>query len=153
MIRSIPIIFIIICAGLHLFGQDNNEKLYDAIVKGDSSIVKQLLNKGADPNFVFSKGPWMKVDLLIIAVTNGNSYIVKMLIANGADVKWKDGFNTTALMYAASGGNIEMVELLLKSGANINDNDDQGNSVLSAAKESKNVTLISLVENKFNEKK
>ena len=153
MRRSVLIIFIIIFKGLHVFGQDGNEKLYNAIVQGDSSIVKQLLKNGADPNYVISKGAWMKVNMLITAVTNENIYIVKILIMNGVDVKWKDGFNTTALMYAASGGSIDMVKLLLESGANIDDNDGQGNSVLSAAKESKNAAVIALVENKLNEKK
>jgi ankyrin repeat protein len=151
--RSVLIIFIIILNGLHVFGQNNNEKLYNAIALGDSSIVKNLLKNGADPNYVISKGQWLKVNMLITAVTQGNIYIVKILITNGADVQWKDGFNTTALMYAASGGSIDIVELLLGSGANINDNDGQGNSVLSAAKESKNAAVIALVENKLNEKK
>ncbi len=46
----------------------------------------------------------MKVNMLITAVTNGNIYMVQILIMDGVDVKWKDGFNTTALMYAGLRG-------------------------------------------------
>ncbi len=138
-----------ICA----FGQDSNEKLYKAIVKGDTSLVKQLLNDKADPNFIKAEGPWMKVSMLITAVNNGNIDIVKILIANKADIKWKDGFNTTALMYAAAKGNKEIVVVLLDNGGDINDNDGKGNTVLSAAKESKNKELIKFIEEKLKEKK
>jgi hypothetical protein len=39
-----------ICA----YGQDNNEKLYKAIVKSDTSTVRQLLSEKADPNYIKS---------------------------------------------------------------------------------------------------
>ena len=135
------------------FGQDSNKKLYQAIVKGDTTSVRQLLNDKADPNYIEASGPWMKVNMLITSVNNGNLDIVKILIANKADVNWKDGFKTTALMYAASKGNKDIVALLLDNGADINDNDGQGNTVLSAAKESKNKELIKFVETKLKEKK
>jgi ankyrin repeat protein len=153
MRKTITILLTLICLTFCGFGQDNNEKLYKAIVKGDSSLVKQLLNNKADPNYIKAEGPWMKVNMLITAVNNENINIVKMLIINKADVKWKDGFKTTALMYAASTGNKEIVVLLLDNGADINDNDGQGNTVLSAAKESKNKELIEFIEGKLKEKK
>jgi ankyrin repeat protein len=90
----------------------------------------------------------MKVNMLIAGIKDIN--IVKLLIANKADLKWKDGFNTTALMYAASNGNKEIVMLLLENGADINDNDGKGNTTLSAAKGSMNKELIKLIEDKLN---
>lgn len=153
MKKTISILLTIICTTLCAFGQDNNEKLFQAITKNDTSLVKQLLSDKADPNFVKAQGPWMKVNMLITAVNNGNIDIVRMLIANKADVKWKDGFKTTALMYAATKGNKEIVILLLDNGADISDNDGQGNTVLSAAKESKNKELIKFIETKLKEKK
>jgi ankyrin repeat protein len=153
MRKTIAILLTITCMTFYAFGQDNNEKLYKGIAKGDTSIVKQLLNDKADPNYIKAEGSWMKVNMLITAVNNGNIDIVKMLIANKADVKWKDEFKTTALIYAASNGNKEIVVLLLDNGADINDNDGQGNTVLSAAKESKNKELITFIEEKLKEKK
>jgi len=146
MIKVITTLLITLCSTVRILGQDNNEKLYKAIIKGDTTIVMQLLNSKADPNYIIVKGPWMKVNMLITAVNNGNISIVKMLITMNADVKWKDGFKTTALMYAASKGSKEIVALLLNNGADVNDNDGQGNTVLSAAKESKNNELIRFIE-------
>lgn len=152
MKKLIALFLAIIISGI-IFGQDNNEKLYQAIVKNDTTLVKQLLNDKADPNFVISSGSWMKINMLNTAVNNGNIDIVKMLIANNADVKWKDGFNTTALMYAAAKGYKNIVVLLLANGADVYDNDGQGNTVLSAAKKSKNKELIKLIQTKLKEKK
>jgi len=84
--------------------------------------------------------------MLITAVNSAKIEIAKMLIDKKADVNWKDGFNTTALMYAASKGNKDMVVMLLNNGANIDDNDGQGNSVLSAAKRSKNKELVRFIQ-------
>jgi ankyrin repeat protein len=153
MEKLITILLTIIYTNICAFGQDNNEKLYKAIVNGDSTLVKQLLNDKADPNFIKAEGPWMKVNMLITAVNSGNIEIVKILIANKADITWRDGFNTTAIMYAASKGNKEIVTLLLDNGADINDNDGQGNTVLSAAKESKNKELVKFIKEKLKEKK
>ena len=152
MKKAILLFSIILIAGA-IFGQDNNEKLYSAITRGDTLIVRQLLNNDADPNYIIASGPWMKVNMLITAVNNGNIDIAKMLIAKNANVNWKDGFNTTALMYAAAKGNKDMVILLLNNGANISDNDGQGNTVLTAAKESKNKDLIKFIQGKLKEKK
>ncbi|HTO16764.1 MAG TPA: ankyrin repeat domain-containing protein [Edaphocola sp.] len=147
------ILFLTILISATAFGQDNNKRLYQAILKKDTISVRQLLSEKADPNYIEESGSWMKVNMLITAVNNGNIEIVKMLISNKADVNWKDGFNTTAIIYAASTGNKDIVVLLLENGANITDNDGQGNTVLSAAKESKNKDLIKFVESKLKQKK
>lgn len=138
---------------LYGFGQNKNEDLYKAIVKADTTSVKQLLTEKADPNYIKTEGPWMKVNMLITAVNAESIGIVKLLIANKADVSWKDGFKTTVLMYAAATGNKEIVALLLKNGANINDTDAQGNTVLSAAKESKNEELVKFIQEEIKKKK
>ena len=151
--KKISTLFLAILISGIIFGQNNNEKLYQAIVMNDTTLVRQLLNSKANPNFIKESGPWMKVNMLITAVNNGNIDIVNMLIANNVDVKWKDGFKTSALMYAASKGNIKIVVLLLDNGADINDNDGEGNSVLSAAKGSKNKELIKFIQAKLKESK
>ena len=142
----------VICTSICAFGQVGNDNLYKAVVAGDSIAVKQLLSDKADPNYIKAAGPWMKVNVLITAVNNGSFNNVKMLVANKANVKWRDGFNTTALMYAAAGGRMDIVNLLLSSGADINDNDGKGNTVLTAAKESKNKELVTLIEGKVKGK-
>jgi uncharacterized protein len=129
-------------------GQNKGEKLYNLVVKNDTENAIKLISENADVNYVKESG-WVKVNSLISAINNVNVEIVKSLLEHNADVNWKDGFNTTALMYAASKGNKEIVDLLLKYGADINANDGEGNTVLTAAKESKNSELIALIEVKM----
>lgn len=131
--------------------QGKDEQLYIAVQKNDKGKVEALLKKNADPNYIKQAGPWMKVSPLITAVNNANLEIVKFLVANKAQVGWRDGFNTTALMYAAATGNKEIVELLIENGADVNASDGKGNSVLTAAKESKNEEVVALIESKLQE--
>ncbi len=146
-------LFTTFCFSFYVKAQDINEQLYLSITKNDKEKTSQLLKEGANANYIKSSGPWMKVSMLTTAVNNGNIDIVKDLISNKANVNWKDGFQTTALMYAAAKGNKEMVILLLDNGADINANDGKGNTVFSAAQESKNKELINyLDERKKSEK-
>lgn len=131
------------------FAQDKNDLLYDAIVKSDEAAVGKLLADGANANYVKELKPWLRVNMLIAAIDNSEVEIVKLLLANKASVNFRDGFNTTALMYAASAGNIDIVKLLVGAGANVNDNDGKGNSVLSAAKESQEADVIAYIEAKI----
>jgi len=141
-------LFTILCLSLYVKAQDINEQLYLSIAKNDKEKTSQLLKDGANANYVKSSGPWMKVNMLITAVNNSNIDIVKALISNKANVNWKDGFQTTALMYAAAKGNKEMVILLLDNGADINANDGKDNTVFSAAQESKNTELIKYLDDR-----
>lgn len=149
----LAILFAITSTTICAFTEDNNEKLLIAIIKSDSTAVKELLKENADPNYIKVEGPWMKYNMLIAAIINSNIDIVKILIANKADVQWKDGFETSAILYAASKGDKEIVALLLENGADINDSDGNGKTVLSASKESKNKELIKFIEDKLQEKK
>lgn len=132
--------------------QNKNDELYFAITKNNTEKTAALLKNGAKASYIKSVGAWMKVSMLISAVNNKNIDIVKLLLEYKLDVNWKDGFNTTALMYAAAKGNQDMVDLLLNNGADINANDGTGNTVLTAAKESKNSDLIKYIEDKLKEK-
>jgi|GEM_PF-1368397 len=129
--------------------QNKNDLLYEAIVKSDKPSVEKLLGEGASANYVKELKPWLQVSMLIAAVDYKNIEIVRLLLDKKADVNFRDGFNTTAIIYAASNGELEMVKLLLDFGADINDNDGKGNSVLSAAKESQEAPLIAFVESKI----
>jgi ankyrin repeat protein len=149
--KILSILFFLNC--LILFGQNVDEKLYNAVKENNLSDVNEFIKQNGNPNFTEEKS-WVKINLLITAVKNNNYEITKKLIESKADVNWKDGFNTSALMYACSNGSLKIVNLLIENGADINANDEQGNSVLTAAKESNNKDLILLIENKLkNEKK
>lgn len=127
------------------FGQDNGELLYNLVVKNDTEQSIKLISENANVNYVKESG-MVKVNALITAINNKNIEIVRSLLKHKADVNWKDGFQTTALMYAAASGSKEMVELLLNSGADIKAKDGMGNTVLSAAKESGNEEVVKLIK-------
>ena len=133
-----------------ILAQAQDGKLYDAVVNNDIKKVEKLLKRNADPNVVLSMGV-SEVSPLIMAIVNGNFEIVKLLVEHNAQVDYRDGFNSTALMYAAHKGSKEIVEYLLSKGADARAEDGKGNSVLSAAKESKNAEVIALIENHLKE--
>lgn len=149
MKKLILLIALSLSTSVSTMAQGKSEQLYAAVQKNDKAKVEALLKKKADPNYIKQAGPWMKVSPLITAVNNANVEIVKLLIANNALVDWRDGFNTTALMYAAAKGNKEIVELLIVNGADVNSTDGEGNTVLTAAKEGKNEKVIALIESKL----
>ncbi|WP_018343529.1 ankyrin repeat domain-containing protein [Cytophaga aurantiaca] len=143
----IAVLFFIGCL-FSATAQDKNDLLYEAIIKSDKATVEFQLAAGASPNYVKELSAWARISMLIAAVDHNNIEILKMLLDKKANVSFRDGFNTTAIIYAASNGEFEMVKLLVEYGANVNDNDGQGNSVLSAAKESQNADLIAFVISK-----
>lgn len=149
MKKLILLILLVLSTSIISMAQSQDEQLYAAVQKNDRTQVEALLKKKADPNYIKQAGPWMKVSPLITAVNNANVEIVKLLIANNAQVDWRDGFNTTALMYAAAKGNKVIVELLIANGADVHSTDGEGNTVLTAAKESKNEEVIVLIESKL----
>jgi ankyrin repeat protein len=146
-------VLICLCFSLFANAQEKNEILYQSIIKNDSEKVTQLLKDNADANYIKSMGAWMKVNMLITAVNGGNIETIKALIKSKADVNWKDGFNSTALMYAAEKGSMDIVNLLLENGADINASDGQGNTVLTAARESKNKELVKLIQERLKTNK
>lgn len=150
--KKLTLIILLFTSSSMLFAQNMSDSLYQAVVKGDTTAIKDFVKKGADVNFIKQQG-WVKVNLLITAVNKKNTDAVKVLLQNGADVNWEDGFNTTALMYAASTGSIEIVKLLLNDGADIKHKDKQGNDAISAAKQGKHNDVVKLLETALKEKK
>lgn len=139
--------FLMICSG-PLSAQTVNEQLHQAVRRADTAEMRSLLDAKADPGYVISLGA-MKMNMLTTAVNARNTDVVRMLLRYKADVHWRDGFNTTPLLYAAGLGSREMVDLLLNAGADINDSDGKGITVLSAAKESRDVELIRYIEERL----
>lgn len=148
-------IFTLICffaLSFSSIAQSKNDQLMDAVRNNELIKVEELLKLKCDVNyFIEAKSPYLKVNLLIMAVNNKNAEIAKLLLDYKADVNWKDNLNNPAITYAARSGNVEMVKLLLNHGASVFDKDGNGNSVLNAAKESQNKDVVSFVESKIKE--
>lgn len=93
-----------------------------AIKKNNISIVKFLLNNGAQINLKNSKKSY-----LVTAIYYNKKEISKYLLTKGADVNQIDYKNKkTALHYAIEKGNYDLVKALLLKNADINAKDING---------------------------
>ncbi len=95
---------------------ETNTQLLDAVAKGDTKVVKQLLANGANVGAKNAGGE----TVLNQAVFNSHKEIVELLIDQGANVNEKYDSGETPLHLAVHLDNQEMVELLIKKGADIN---------------------------------
>lgn len=148
-----------------------NKKLLVAVNKSNTTEIKELLRKGADPNssFQFSEpvgagsNSVRRKCILSIAAEFGDVEIVKLLIENGADVNAKenyrensgygsDDYEITLLNRVISYGNLIMVKLFLDNGADVNAKDDYYGTSLSCATSFGNNEVIELIKN-YNTKK
>jgi len=144
------------------FASAGGKTLCEVAAKGDTELVKVLLEKNADVNAKDTKG----VTPLVYAAAGGHEQIVKMLLDRGADVNAmandgrrplyisvargdlpiarllvdakadvniKDGHGGTALHTAAVWDRHEIAEILIEAGADVNAIDGQGNTTLDLA--------------------
>lgn len=88
--------------------QNTSTALQAASYKGYCSIVKRLLEYGADPNLVDANG----TSPLLYAVQFNHPECVEHLMKNGADVYYKDPNGVDALNMAKQFNNSELIELL-----------------------------------------
>lgn len=87
--------------------------LIDAIISNDAQKVRELLEKGIDPN---QTDDWAMVTPLHYAAFNDRLEIAKLLIAAGAEVNARDRIdNETPLDVAKTQGHKEMIKLLIHS--------------------------------------
>ena len=110
--------------------------LLQAIWKGDILAVKELVEKGVDPNAQTKLG----ISPLHMAAKKQETEITSLLLAKGADLNAGDQKGKTPLMEAASAGQSANAEVLLSAGAKVNAIDENGFTALMWA------TLLGLPE-------
>lgn len=103
-----------------------NADLLKAVSHRDASLVRNLLNKGADINTKDRRGNTP----LHLAVGHGFTAICELLLEYGANVNAKCDDDETPLHRAALVGWTEICKLLLDHGADVNDKDKEGNTPL-----------------------
>lgn len=84
-----------------------------SVVKGEEyiSFARDLLDNGADINYIVIDGDKMKASALYYAVYTSNPKMVEFLIDNGADTQYKTDFGT-ALEVAIKNSDQEIIALL-----------------------------------------
>ncbi|RMH62993.1 MAG: hypothetical protein D6677_08535 [Calditrichaeota bacterium] len=89
--------------------------LLDAIAMNDVKQVRELLDKGANPNWTDANNG---LNALSVAVRENNGTVVKMLIHAGVDIDSYNGFH--ALNICAALGYLDMTRMLITHGADPN---------------------------------
>ncbi|KAJ6527956.1 ankyrin repeat-containing domain protein, partial [Mycena vulgaris] len=97
-------------------GRPYGTALYAAAFGGQTEMVRELLEKGADVNAQAGRDG----NALCIAASGGHSGIVRELLKRGADVNAQAGRHGNALYRASSEGHTEIVQELLERGVDVN---------------------------------
>ncbi|MBW3600837.1 MAG: ankyrin repeat domain-containing protein [Planctomycetes bacterium] len=118
----------------------HNPPLYQAVKRGDRSIVQHLLDSGAGVN----APAFANKTALQAAAEKDDLPMVKLLLKQGGQPDARDNFKTTPLHEAATAARLEIVELLLAAGGDPNAHDREGfTPILAAAKAGRHdVTLL-----------
>jgi ankyrin repeat protein len=121
-----------------------NNPLLQAAAQGNTAVVQQLLDKGAN---IESKDKNGYTALILAAVFN-NTEVVKLLLARGANIEAKNNDGNTALIWAAFKDKLEVVKLLLANGANINAKNNDGDTALTMATIKSATDVVNLLQEK-----
>lgn len=163
-------------------GSDDSPLLFAIRNDFDMDIIKRLIEKGANVNYVNAENDSAlleavysgeKTELvrflldkgasvnmineegstpLIIASVNGYTEIVKLLIEKGANVNIQNNGGDSALISAMVNGRMDIAKLLIESGAEVNVEDVNGMTPLMHAARTDNIELVELLLEKGADK-
>jgi ankyrin repeat protein len=110
-----------------------------AVLNGDISNVRKLLQAGADPN----PSAWHQTPVMVVAARKGYVEIVQALIAAGSNVN--RGFDELPLHTAAKKGHLEVVRLLLDAGADVEGYEEDYWTALMSASSGGHLPIVQLL--------
>ncbi len=133
-------------------GAGGHTALMAAAYYGHKSVVKILLEAGANPNLL-SDDDGLGMGMTALMLTAGSFFahnrhsIAKLLLANGADVNQQGLGGKTAIVYAAlaGAGYRECVETLITAGADLDLRDERGHTVLTMVAAAENYQMLNLL--------
>lgn len=129
---------------LHSFSSDGFTLLGLASYFGHFSIVRFLLEKGANPSTPANNQ--LKVSPLHSACAISNYEIAELLIKYGANLNAKQMQGATALHSAAHNGKTSLTKLLIDNGADVNSKMENGKTPLAMATERKFIETANLIK-------
>lgn len=112
--------------------------LIQACRYGNSEIISDLLDDGANPNSKIEDG----TSAFHLCAGSTTTELLAKMVSQGAKIKAANEYGQTALMWAANLGNVENVNYLVKNGANINQQTKEGYTPLFFAIKSRNLNVV-----------
>jgi ankyrin repeat protein len=110
-----------------------------AALSGDVTVMRLLLEKGADPNIPTFAGTTALMAAAGVNWAENQTWTeskeslmeaLKLCFAKGADVNAKNSMGITAVIGAANRGSDEMIEFLVQKGAKLDVKDNEGRTPL-----------------------
>jgi hypothetical protein len=126
---------------INAIGTDGQTALIAAAKGGHCTVVRQLLESGADVEAQDAGGE----SALIVSATYGHEGVFDQLLKVGADVRKQAEDGWTALMAAANNGHDGIVKKLMAAGADVNSQSKDGESALSRAARGGYASIIGLL--------
>jgi hypothetical protein len=121
-------------------GADLGDELILAASRGAVTTVRQLLDGGADVDFLDDR-----TSALSIASENGHENVVRLLLERGARVNAKTKRGGAAIHEAAFEGHASVVRLLAESGADIDACTDTGATAIGIAEEMGHLQIVRML--------
>jgi len=110
-----------------------------AALSGDITVMRLLLEKGADPNIATFAGTTALMAAAGVNWAENQTYTeskealmdaLKLCFEKGADVNAKNSMGITAVIGAANRGSDDMIEFLVQHGAKLDVKDNEGRTPL-----------------------
>lgn len=128
---------------------DSNEQLLEAIRKGQSKLVKQLLWSNADPNTRDEQKQSGLILACFIKDHDNRMTIIDLLLQKGATLDLQDESGQTALIKVVILDDITLTKRLLKHGADATLHDKEGNTSLFYASLNGNEKIVQCLISEF----
>lgn len=121
-----------------------SEDLFSAVREGKVDAVRDLLDRGADPDSREDDGSTP----LMQAARENYEKIVDVLIAGGANPLLKSNAGLTAQMFAEAGGNVELAKLLAEKYGDSDAVNESTPGAVEAARARGDYSLAAMIEQK-----
>jgi ankyrin repeat protein len=122
--------------------------LLKAVKSGNYNDVYELLEKGANPNYIGRDENGEVITPLIIACKNGNLEIIDLLVAKGVKINEKISGMSQIYRSILMDDGFEVIEKLIQLGANVNTEGTYGATPLSVSIKKQNFELVELLVSK-----